>query len=73
MTWMLIEASVALWSGFSVSLTVNHDRPCHPGNLVGECNCRDLYRSAIHYSCQPSSFGAVLSRIANDSHSPGDQ
>src|SRR5262249_11027572 len=58
---------------FFVPFAANHDRPSHPCDLVGECNRRHLYRSAIHYSCEPSSFGAMLSRIANDSHSAGDE
>jgi hypothetical protein len=28
--------------GFSVSLTLRHHRPCHPGKLVGQCDGRDL-------------------------------
>jgi hypothetical protein len=52
---------------------MNHDRPSHPGDLVGECNRRHLCRSAIHYSCEPSSLGAVLSCVANDRHGAGDE
>ena len=47
---------------------MNHDRPSHPCDLVGECNCRHLCRSAIHYSCEPRSLGAVPARVANDGH-----
>src|SRR5262249_54075199 len=60
-----------LW--FCVSLTTNHDCPGHPCDLVGECNCRHLCRSAIDYSGEPRSFGAVRSRVANDSHGAGDE
>ena len=33
-----------------------------PCDLVGECNCHHLCRSAIHYSCQPRSLRAVHKR-----------
>src|SRR6516162_8882809 len=58
---------------FCVSLAANHDCPSHPCNLVGESNCRHLCRSATHYSCEPGSPRAVLSRVANDRHSTGDE
>ena len=60
-----------LW--FFVSLSANHDRPGHPRDLVGERNCRHLCRSAIHYSGEPRSFGAVRSCVANDGHRAGDE
>jgi hypothetical protein len=43
---------------------MNHDRPGHPCDLVGESNCRHLCRSTIHYSYEPRSFGAVLSALS---------
>src|SRR5215467_2363751 len=58
---------------FFVSLSANHDRPGHPCNLVGEGNGRHLCWSAIHYSGEPRSFGAVRSCVANDRHRPGDE
>jgi hypothetical protein len=58
---------------FSVPLAANHNRPSHPCDLVGKCNCRHLCWSAIHYSCEPKSFRSVLSGVANDGHSAGDK
>src|ERR1043165_8210719 len=58
---------------FWVSLAANHDRPSHPCNLVGKCNGRHLCWSAIHYSCEPNSLGAVRSGVANDGHGAGNE
>src|SRR5262245_2785574 len=56
-----------------VSLAANHDGPGHPRDPVGERNCSHLCGSARHYSCEPRSRRAVLSRISNDGHSASNQ
>ena len=59
--------------GFLIVLALGHDRPCHPGDLVGKRNGSDLDRSALHDTRKPQSLGAALACISDDSHGPSDQ
>ena len=59
---------------FLTTLPLDHQRPSHPGKLVGQRNGRDLCRPPIEQRCQPGPVpGAVLQRIFDDGQDTGTE
>ena len=55
-----------------VTLALGHHGPSHPGELVGERDCRDLDWPPVHQRCQPRPMlGAVFFHKPNDGERAG--
>src|SRR5262249_19751732 len=53
-------------------LAAHHHGPCHACDFVSKGNGSDLDRPTVHQTSEPGPFRAVLARISDDSHRPGN-
>src|SRR5262245_25984101 len=66
------NSSRGKYSGFFVVLAASHYRPCHAGDLVGECNGGDLCWPPLQQCGEPGpTFGPMVLGMADDGERAG--